>query len=199
MGDRGRLCASIFPDDVSLDAAKSAVNESAPMSDEQLPHEIYLELKRLAQIHLARERSGQTWQATDLVHEVYLKLHNRGTGIQVQDEKGFLSLASVAIRHILVDRARRKKSMKHGGAVTREVLIDVAVSADVQDESLLRLDEALTRLAAHEPEAAQIVQLRYFAGQSLEQAAKEMQISPRSASRLWAYAKAWLKRELCSE
>jgi len=136
------------------------MNADLPLSDNQLMHEIYLELKRLARTQLARERAGQTWQATDLVHEVYLKLRQSDSGNRVCGQQGWLSLASVAIRHLLVDRARQKLSLKRGGGRKRELLIDDVVSGEVAGDSLLRLDDALTALALHDPDAAQIVQLQ---------------------------------------
>jgi RNA polymerase sigma factor (TIGR02999 family) len=157
---------------------------------------VYRELRRLAAQKLAVEKPGQTLQATALVHEAYLRL----VDVQHQqrwDSRGhFFAAAAEAMRRILVENARRKKSIKRGGDLARLELTESQVAAPEPDDDLLTLDEALDKLAATEPEAAQLVKLRYFSGLTIPQAAEVLDIGPRSADRLWAYAKAWLCDEI---
>jgi RNA polymerase sigma factor (TIGR02999 family) len=155
---------------------------------------VYEELRKLAAARLATEKPGQTLQATALVHEAYLKLIGSD---QSFDGRGhFFAAAAEAMRRILVDRARRKKCDKHGGALRRVDWLDAEVSAPTDDEQILLLDEALTRLAAIRPQAAELIQLRFFSGMKVEEAAPILGLSTRTARRLWAFARAWLRREM---
>jgi RNA polymerase sigma factor (TIGR02999 family) len=141
-------------------------------------------------------KPGQTLQATALVHEAYLRLVDVNKARQWQSRSHFFSAAAEAMRRILVDRARCKCSQKRGGDRAR-VDLDIANLAVVEDsEEVLAVDEALTELAAADAQAAQLVKLRYFAGLSIPEAAEALKISPRSADRLWAYARAWLRRSI---
>jgi len=167
---------------------------------------VYYELRRLAERKLAREKPGQTLQATALVHEAYLRmvkpeLRNLNSDKSVfigpfGNRRYFFAAAAEAMRRILVDNARRKKTAKQGGDFQRQDAEQLDLYVLEPREDLLALDEALEKLAASDPPAAELVQLRFFAGLSLPQAAEVLEISPRTADRLWAYAKAFLHQEL---
>jgi RNA polymerase sigma factor (TIGR02999 family) len=155
---------------------------------------VYEELRKLAAARLATEKPGQTLQATALVHEAYLKLVGSD---QSFDGRGhFFAAAAESMRQILVDNARRKKCVRHGGELRRVDWLDAEASAPTDDEQILLLDEALTRLAAVRPQAAELIQLRFFSGMKVEEAAPILGLSTRTARRLWAFARAWLRREM---
>jgi RNA polymerase sigma factor (TIGR02999 family) len=156
---------------------------------------VYDELRRLAAHKLAGEKPGQTLQATALVHEAYLRLVDVNEARSWHSRGHFFSAAAEAMRHILVDRARRKQSQKHGGGRMRVVFDEASVAAGNERE-ILAVDEALAGLAAIDPRAAELVKLRYFAGLSIPDAAKILNMGARSADRLWAYARAWLRRAI---
>lgn len=156
---------------------------------EQLLPLVYDELKKLAAIQLAQEKPGQTLNATALVHEAYLRLVGDHT---FADRSHFFRVAAEAMRRILIDAARRKRRIRHGGQRQRTPLSDVEPAAKAPPEELLALDEALERFAAIEPAKAELVKLRYFAGFSEEEAAAALGISRATASRHWTYARAWL-------
>lgn len=157
---------------------------------------VYAELRRLARARLLQEKPGQTLQATALVHEVYLRLVADDCRDKWQSRGHFFAAAAEAMRRILVENARRKARLKHGGQFEQVNLPAEELASNVADERLLALDEALERLAAEEPEKAQLVKLRYFAGMQLEEAAEAMGISRATASRYWTYARAWLYNAL---
>ena len=157
---------------------------------------VYDELRRLAAHHLAHEKPGQTLDATALVHEAYLRLVGDGPEQHWDGRRHFFAAAAEAMRRILVENARRKRRLKHGGDLTRRDLDDAEPAAPEPPEDLVALDEALTKLAATDPQSAELVQLRYFAGLTLPEAAEVIGVSPRTADRYWAYARAWLHREL---
>jgi RNA polymerase sigma factor (TIGR02999 family) len=175
----------------------SLIDAGDPAAAKQLLPLVYDELKKLAAARLAHERPGQTLQATALVHEAYLRLVGPSGNGQPWNGRGhFFAAAAEAMRRILVESARRKGRFKHGGGQNRIDLEDASpVAAEVSDD-LLALDEALTRLAAESPIKAELVKLRYFAGLSVEEAAGVLDISPATAKRYWAYAKAWLHEAL---
>jgi RNA polymerase sigma factor (TIGR02999 family) len=168
-----------------------------PQSAEQLLPLVYDELRRLAAQRLARERPGQTLQATALVHEAYIRLVDTET-IRRWDSRGyFFAAAAEAMRRILVERARRRGRLRHGGGLRRLDLLDAEVAASPSDDGqILLLDEALDRLAAVRPQAAELVKLRFFSGLSVEEAAPMVGLSPRTARRLWSFARAWLRRDM---
>jgi RNA polymerase sigma factor (TIGR02999 family) len=158
---------------------------------------VYDELRRLAASHLVHETPGQTLQPTALVHEAYLRLVGDGDERRWADRGHFFAAAAQAMRRILVDNARRKRRGKHGGGLRRVQLHDEAVPAlPAADEELLALDEALDRLAVQDPDAAQMVQLRYFAGLSVEETAQALGVSRSTVLRQWAFARAWLRLQV---
>ncbi len=156
---------------------------------------VYDDLRRLAAHRLAHEAPGQTLQPTDLVHEAYLRLV--GSDERRWDGRGhFFAAAAEAMRRILVERARRKRSLKHGGDRVRQDLDPADLEGPEPREDLVALDEALTQLAAADRVAAALVQLRYFGGLSIPEAARVLKVSPRTADRIWAYARSWLHRAM---
>jgi RNA polymerase sigma factor (TIGR02999 family) len=173
----------------------SAIEHGDLHAAEQLLPLVYDELRRLAAQKLAQEAPGQTLQATALVHEAYLRLVD-GKQVQRWDSRGhFFVAAAEAMRRILVESARRKQRLKHGGGRVREQA-DKEFACPERPERLLALDEALERLAATNPPAAELVKLRYFAGCTNAEAASLLGISPRKATQVWAYARAWLREEI---
>jgi RNA polymerase sigma factor (TIGR02999 family) len=157
---------------------------------------VYTELRKLAAQRLAAEKPGHTLQATALVHEAYLRLVGSDPE-QPWDGRGhFFAAAAEAMRRILVDAARRKNAEKHGGGLRRHDANEVPVAAPEPEEDLVALDEALTRFAEIEPQKAELVKLRYFAGLTIEQAAEALGISPATAKRHWTYSRAWLFQQV---
>ena len=174
----------------------SAIEAGDPHAAEQLLPLVYDELRRLAARQLAQEKPGQTLQATALVHEAYLRLVDVEEARHWQSRGHFFAAAAEAMRHILVDRARRKRSRRRGGDRAR-LDFDAANLAAAEDSAeVLAVDEALAGLAAVDAQAAELVKLRYFAGLPIPEAAQALNLSPRSADRLWAYARAWLRRAI---
>jgi RNA polymerase sigma factor (TIGR02999 family) len=175
----------------------SAIEQGDPSAAEQLLPLVYDELRKLAAAKLAQEKPGQTLQATALVHEAYLRLVG-GAHPQDWDGRGhFFAAAAESMRRILVEAARRKGRVRHGGGRCR-VDLDEAVLAPAADSSheLLDLDAALTRLEAVDKAAAQLVKLRYFAGLSMAESATALGLPLRTVERNWTYARTWLHREL---
>lgn len=173
----------------------NAVNQGDPQAAEQLVPLIYDELRRLARHKMAGEPAGQTLQATALVHEAYLRLVSNN-GHYWNSRGHFFGAAAEAMRRILVERARRKHSQKGGGEFRRVDWSEVNLAAETDDERLLRVDEALAKLERQDPEAAQLIKLRFFVGLSGQEAARALNLPDRTASRTWAYARAWLLKEL---
>jgi RNA polymerase sigma factor (TIGR02999 family) len=157
---------------------------------------VYDDLRRLAACRLAYEAPGQALEPTDLVHEVYLRLVGTDKGTRWDGRGHFFAAAALAMRRVLVENSRRNRTQKRGGERMREPLTGVDLPAPEPPEDLLALDEALTRLAAVDPVSAELVQLRYFGGRSIPEAAQVLGMSPRTADRRWAYARAWLRREI---
>jgi RNA polymerase sigma factor (TIGR02999 family) len=172
----------------------SAIEQGDPQAAEQLLPLVYDELRRLAAQKLAREAAGQTLDATALVHEAYLRLIGNDNDRSWNDRGHFFAAAAQAMRRILVDNARRKRAQKRGPNLQRQPLD--AVAAPEIDVEVVALDEALQKLAEADPIKARLVELRYFAGLTGEQAAKVLNISPATADRHWAYARAWLRNEV---
>jgi RNA polymerase sigma factor (TIGR02999 family) len=167
-----------------------------PHAAEKLLPLVYDELRKLAADKLAHERAGHTLQATALVHEAYLRLIGDGEPARWDSRGHFFAAAAQAMRRILVEAARRKQRLKRGGGHTREELDELEIAAPEIHEDLLSLDAALDRLTEIDRQAGELVQLRYFAGMTLPEAAEVLEVSPRTADRLWAYARAWLHQEL---
>ena len=164
-------------------------------ADELLPL-IYDELRRLASARLGHERPGQTLQATALVHEAYLRVLGVDTA-QVFDSRGhFFATAAEAMRRILVDRARKKKTAKHGGHLKRVELRDAPMPEQPAPDELLALDAALGKLQETDKTKAELVKLRYFAGLTVPQAAEILGIGVSTADKYWAYSKSWLRAEI---
>ena len=157
---------------------------------------VYDELRRLAAQKLAREKPGQTLQATALVHEAYVRLVEGERGESWKGRGHFFAAAAEAMRRILIENARRKQAEKHGGGRRRVDLCEALSVADPPPDELLALEEALARLESLDPAAARLVTLRYFAGLTLPEAARTLGLSQRSAERNWTYARTWLRREL---
>jgi len=172
-----------------------AIGQGDPQAAAQLLPLVYDELRKLAAEKMAQEKPGQTLQATALVHEAYLRLVNVATPREWNGRRHFFAAAAEAMRHILVDRARRKRSPKHGGDRVR-VPLDEATFAAEDPGEVLAVHEALAGLAAADSQAAELVKLRYFAGLSIPEAAEALNVCPRSADNLWAYARAWLRRTI---
>jgi RNA polymerase sigma factor (TIGR02999 family) len=166
----------------------------AGATDELLPL-VYEELRILAAQRLSHEAPGQTLQATALVHEAYLRL--MGNQVQSWESKGhFFAAAAEAMRRILVENARRKRSAKRGGQLLRVELEDSDIVVENSPDDLLVLDEALAALSLEDPATAEVIKLRYFAGLSLAQVAQLTGVSERTAARIWAYGRAWLLRAM---
>jgi RNA polymerase sigma factor (TIGR02999 family) len=186
-------------DELSLRASTTDLIESAETGDataiDRLIPLVYDELRTLAHRRLADERRDDSLQTTGLVHEVYLKLVD-DTRVTQRGRSYFFAAASRAMRQILVDRARRRLAVKRGEGAEVITLEDDHVAVDTYASELVALDEALTRLAAHSPRHAQIVELRFFAGMSVKEAANALGISPRTVKSDWAMARAWLFKEL---
>jgi RNA polymerase sigma factor (TIGR02999 family) len=174
----------------------SQIESGNPAAAEQLLPLVYEELRKLAGEKLAQERVGQTLQATALVHEAYLRLVDIEQAQHWNSRGHFFAAAAEAMRRILVENARRKKAAKAGGGWQRQELLDAELAVDSTSDDLFAVDDALTRFAAAHPRAAQLVHLRIFLGQTLEEAAAGLGIEARTAYRDWAYARAWLRREL---
>lgn len=173
----------------------AAANGDANAAERLLPL-VYDELRRLAGALLQHERAGQTLQATALVHEAYLRLVGGGEPSDWQNRRHFFGAAAESMRRILIEVARRKSRFKHGGEFTRVELADVPDAAPDFREDLEALSAALLTLKGVEPDAAELVQLRYFAGLTMAESAELLGMSERSAARLWNYAKAWLLHEI---
>ena len=177
----------------------NAIEQGDSHASEELLPLVYDALRRLAAEKMAQESPGQTLQATALVHEVYLRLVDTKKA-QKWDSRGhFFAAAAEAMRRILVEQARRKRSGKHGGQRTRIDLDELLVVGDEPREDLLELDELLEQLAGVDPRAAELVKLHFFGGLTGEQTAELLDISPRAADLLWAYARAWLFEKLQRE
>jgi RNA polymerase sigma factor (TIGR02999 family) len=178
----------------------SAIDHGDPHAAEQLLPLVYDELRRLAAAKLAHEKPGQTLDATALVHEAYLRLVVTEPDAQAKENwasRGhFFASAAEAMRHILVDRARRKKRPKHGGGRQRVPLDESMPASECGADDLLAIDEALTKLELQDPQAAAVVKLRYFAGLSPDEVAQSLGISRAGVYRHWNFARAWLLQEI---
>lgn len=174
----------------------SAINPNEPLATEQLLPLVYEELRKLAAQKLAREKPGQTLQATALVHEAYLRIAGSGQSPQWNSQGHFFAAAAEAIRRILIERARHKHSLKGGGDRRREDLPEIEADEMIRDLDLLALDEAMRKLEKQDKRKAELVKLRFFAGLTIAQAAEVLGIATSTADNDWAYARCWLRLEL---
>jgi RNA polymerase sigma factor (TIGR02999 family) len=174
----------------------SAIEQGDPHAAEQLLPLVYDELRKLAAQKLAQEKPGQTLQATALVHEAYLRLVDTGQAQHWNSRGHFFAAAAEAMRRVLVEQARHKKSAKGGGQLQRIELHEERLAAPSQKVDLIALDEALDKLARHDSRKAELVKLRFFAGLTLREAANALGIAESTADADWAYAKSWLRVEL---
>jgi RNA polymerase sigma factor (TIGR02999 family) len=174
----------------------SQIEQGDPSAAEQLLPLVYEELRKLAAARLANEKPGQTLQPTALVHEAYLRLTGGEKAAEWDNRRHFFAAAAEAMRRILVERARRRATIRHGGELHRLELQDDMIGDEQRAAELLALDEALAELERHDAQAAQVVKLRYFVGLSHQEAADAMNITRRVADRLWLVARAWLFKQL---
>jgi RNA polymerase sigma factor (TIGR02999 family) len=177
----------------------AALERGEPHTARQLLPLVYDELRRLAARNLAEEKPGQTLQATALVHEAYLRLVGHSDEPRWDNRGHFFAAAAEAMRRILVENVRRKRSLKRGGGRERAELADAQLTAPEPAEDLLALDEALDRLATKDPVKAELVKLRYFVGMTIEEAAEVLRISPATAKRYWTYSRTWLHQQIASD
>ena len=175
------------------------IEQGDPAAAEQLLPLVYAELRKLAAQRLAQEKPGQTLQATALVHDAYIRLVDVEQAQQWDSRGHFFSAAAEAMRRILVERARKKSRLRHGGGRQRQDFDEADVAAPRVSEDVLALDEALQQLAQQDPKQAELVKLRYFGGLTLEQTAQILGLSMSTADRCWAYARAWLHQEIIKE
>jgi RNA polymerase sigma factor (TIGR02999 family) len=177
----------------------SAIEKGDPKAASDLLPLVYDELRKLAATKLAGEKPGQTLQSTALVHEAYLRLVGEGQSTDWGGRGHFFAAAAEAMRRILIDRARRKATTKQGGGLRRIDLDLVSAAEEGREAELLALDDALAELERHDPQAARLVKLRYFAGLSHQEAAQALGVSRRAADRLWSLARAWLYQRLSAD
>lgn len=157
---------------------------------------LYDELRRLASFKINRETPGQTLSGTDLLHEAFMRLYREGDAPKWSSERQFFSAAAEVMRRILIDRVRAKRRLKRGGEYTRIEIDEASISSPHSEERLLEVNEAIDHLEKEDPEAADLVKLRYFAGLTLKEIAESQKVSVRTLTRQWAYAKAWLVRHV---
>jgi RNA polymerase sigma factor (TIGR02999 family) len=173
----------------------TAIEQGDPQAAEKLLPLVYEELRKLATTRMANEKAGQTLQPTALVHEAWLRLVGKETP-KFANRAHFFAAAAEAMRRILIDNARRKGAVRHGGGQQRVDLEHVDLASATDDDQLLAINDAVEKLAAQSKAEAELVKLRYFVGMTVEEAADALGISPRTADNYWAHARAWLFREL---
>ena len=185
------------PEITDLTKQLNAVSQDDPESAGELLPKVYAELRRLASSRMAREAPGQTLQPTALVHEAYLRITGKGTQ-QWADRRHFFASAAEAMRRILVENARKKKRIRHGGGWQRIDIEQIDIATTTDSDLLVAVNEALTKLEKEDPRGAALIKLRFFVGLTNVQAAKVLDLPERTAKRSWAYARAWLFEELRS-
>jgi RNA polymerase sigma factor (TIGR02999 family) len=179
-----------------IDSIMKAVDQGDARGAHDLLPLVYEELRKLAASKLAREKPGQTLDATALVHQAYVRLLGKDPEQPWNGRGHFFQAAAEAMRRILVENARRKRRLRHGGGRKRVDLDEALLVGAQEDDRLLAVDQALEKLSGEEKEVAELVKLRYFTGMTIEQASTALGISVRTANRHWAYAKAWMHKEL---
>jgi RNA polymerase sigma factor (TIGR02999 family) len=192
-------CSSPGANITEVSQLLNAINQGIPHAAAELLPLVYDELRRLAAVRLADEPSGNTLQPTALVHEAYLRLVGSPDGEHWNHRGHFYAAAAEAMRRILVEHARRKKRHKHGGQRRRLSLEAAETMAEGPSDDLPALDEALTRLTAHDPVKAEVVKLRFFAGLTMPEIAQALNLSLATVERYWTYARLWLYAELTDE
>ena len=183
------LIASGFVSDVTQ--ILDRVQQGDPKAGEELLPLVYDELRKLAVAKMATQPAGQTLQATALVHDAWLRLE-RGQTMQWESRKHFYAAAAQAMRHILIERARKKQRTRHGAELVRVDPDDIEIEAPTDDDRLLQINAALDELAALAPDKAEVVKLRFFVGLKESEIAELLHITPRTMERYWSYARAWL-------
>lgn len=173
----------------------NAIGAGDPKAADQLLPLVYEELRKLAVVRMAGEKAGQTLQPTALVHEAWLKIAGDGSE-PFANRRHFFKAAATAMQQILIDNARRKQRLKHGASQTGEELHESRIAVAVPSEELLAVHDALAELALEDPLAADVVQMRYFVGMSVAEIAEALDLAPRTVDRHWAFARAWLKRNI---
>lgn len=177
----------------------SAIDQGDPSASDQLLPLVYDELRKLAKQRLAAEKPGHTLQATALVHDAYIRLVDSNGSRHWNGRGHFFAAAAEAMRRILIEQARRKRSLKRGGDQNRVAFDEATIANSESDPEVLALDDALQRFQQVDPTAAELVKLRYFAGLTIPQAAEALGISPSTADRYWAYARSWLHADIKKE
>ena len=173
----------------------NAIEAGEPKAADQLLPMVYEELRKLAVARMANEKPGQTLQPTALVHEAWLKIAGNGNE-SFANRRHFFKAAAMAMQQILIDNARRKQRLKHGANAVGEELHESRIAVTAPSEELLAVNDALAALAAEDPQAAEVVQLRYFVGMTVPEIAVALDLAPRTVDRHWAFARAWLKRTI---
>lgn len=168
---------------------------TGPPISEAMLQELYQELRELAARHLMGERAGHTLQPTALVHEVFLRMNGR-PGLEFQGRSHFMAVASIAMRRVLVDHARARAAQKRGGGVTHVTVGEANAISEDRTQDVLLVDSALAKLALEDPQAGRIVEMRFFAGMTEAEVAQVLGVSERWVRKQWAFARAWLRREL---
>ena len=187
-----------MPENADITQVLHAIGRSEAGATEKLLPLVYAELRRLATARMAREQAGQTLQPTALVHEVWLRLVNDGDRTW-QNRAHFFGAAAEAMRRILIERARHKSRLKHGGGQARLNIEDLELAQTTPDDKILLVDEALARLKLEDPELERIAVLKFFGGLSNEEIAETIGLAPRTLVRQWAFAKTWLFRYISEQ
>ena len=173
----------------------NAIAAGDPKAADQLLPLVYDELRKLAVVRMANEKPGQTLQPTALVHEAWLKIAGDGQ-LHFANRRHFFKAAAGAMQQILIDVARRKQRLKHGANLVGDELHESRIAMSVPSEELLAVNDALATLALEDPQAAEVVQMRYFVGMTVPEIATALDLAPRTVDRHWAFARAWLKRTI---
>jgi RNA polymerase sigma factor (TIGR02999 family) len=175
----------------------NAIDACDARSADRLLPLVYEELRKLAVVRMANEKAGHTLQPTALVHEAWLKIAGPGNA-PFANRRHFFKAAATAMQQILIDNARRKQRIKHGANMLGEELHESRIAVTAPSEELVAVNDALAALASEDPEAAEVVRLRYFVGMTVPEIATALELSPRTVDRHWAFARAWLKRTIRS-